>query len=321
MKWKKIGQIFDPTTYNDGVTRDWMKTHAQCPSTLVLDDVVRVYFSCRPEKDADGQATSFTTFLELDKKELTQIVRVAENPVLPLGSLGSFDEFAVYPTSVIAYNGLVYLYYAGWNRMKSVPFNTAIGVAVSHDGGETFERIAPGPIVSASAYEPYVLSGPKVRRFNDTWYLFYLSGVAWKKHNGLPEIVYKNRMALSEDGLNWKPLNRNILPDVLDENECQAGPDVFFYNDKYHMYFAYRHGFDFRESLGRGYKIGYAYSDDLMHWHRNDALAGIGYSPSGWDATMQHYPHVFQVEKTWYMLYNGNEFGKYGLGLAQGYED
>jgi len=31
---------------------------------------------------------------------------------------------------------------------------------------------------------------------------------------------------------------------------------------------------------------------------------------------MHHYPHVFQLDNKWYMLYNGNEFGKYGFGLA-----
>ena len=30
MKWKKLGHIFNPTTWNDGVSRPWMKTHSQC---------------------------------------------------------------------------------------------------------------------------------------------------------------------------------------------------------------------------------------------------------------------------------------------------
>jgi hypothetical protein len=32
---------------------------------------------------------------------------------------------------------------------------------------------------------------------------------------------------------------------------------------------------------------------------------------------MHHYPHVFELNNKLYMLYNGNEFGKYGLGLAE----
>ena len=32
--------------------RNWLKEFAQGPATLVFDDFVRVYFSCRPKADA-----------------------------------------------------------------------------------------------------------------------------------------------------------------------------------------------------------------------------------------------------------------------------
>ena len=146
--------------------------------------------------------------------------------------------------------------------------------------------------------------------------MFYLAGTKWINPNGKPEIIYKNRMALSEDGIKWTRLNINIIPDVLDENECQAGPDVFYKDGIYHMYFAYREGLDFRNIPGRGYKIGYATSTNLIEWERKDEEAGITYSEIGWDSTMHHYPHVFELNEKHYMLYNGNDFGKYGFGLA-----
>ena len=31
---------------------------------------------------------------------------------------------------------------------------------------------------------------------------------------------------------------------------------------------------------------------------------------------MHHYPHVFELNGKYYMLYNGNDFGMYGFGLA-----
>lgn len=316
MKWKKIGQIFDPTKWNDGITREWMKTHSQCTHTLILDDVVRVYFSCRPENDELGFAKSYTTFLDLDKNDLTKILRVSDKPIMKLGELGTFDEFAVYPSCNIVHNERVLFYYAGWTRCQSVPFNTSIGLAISSDNGETFTRIGPGPIMCASVDEPFVISGPKVRKFNNKWFMFYLAGTKWIEHDGKKEIIYKNKLATSDDGINWTKYNKNIIEDILDENECQAGPDVFEYNGKYHMYFVYREGLDFRTEIGRGYKIGYAVSDDLFNWERKDEEAGIHYSIDGWDSTMHHYPHVFKIGDKHYMLYNGNDFGKFGFGLA-----
>ena len=82
------------------------------------------------------------------------------------------------------------------------------------------------------------------------------------------------------------------------------------------MYFVYREGLDFRAEIGRGYKIGYAVSDDLFNWQRKDQEAGIEYSTDGWDSNMQHYPHVFKIDDKYYMLYNGNDFGRFGFGLA-----
>jgi hypothetical protein len=49
---------------------------------------------------------------------------------------------------------------------------------------------------------------------------------------------------------------------------------------------------------------------------RDDAAAGIDVSPSGWDADMLCYPHVFWCDGRAYMLYNGNAFGRDGFGVA-----
>jgi len=316
MNWKKLGHIFDPTTWSDGIDRPWMKTHSQCTHALILDNVVRIYFSCRPDNDENDFAKSYTTFLDLDKNDLTKIIRVSDKPIMPLGELGTFDEFATYPSCNIEHDGKILFYYAGWSRCQSVPFNTSIGLAISEDNGETFERIGLGPILSADINEPFVLSGPKVRKFNNIWYMFYLSGKKWLKDNGKSEIIYKNRMATSTDGINWVRYNKDIIPDVLDENECQAGPDVFYKDGLYHMYFIYREGLNFRSVNGRGYKIGYATSKNLYDWDRKDQESGIEYSEIGWDSTMHHYPHVFELNGNYYMTYNGNDFGKYGFGLA-----
>jgi len=309
-KWKKLGRIFDPTKVTG---RPWMYEFAQCTSTLIYDDFVRVYFSCRPPRDESGRCVSYTTFLDLDK-DLKTILRVADKPLLELGELGTFDEFGVYPSCTIRMNDLVYFYYAGWTRPMSVFADAAIGVAVSKDG-ENFKKLGKGPIIAKTLNEPFQFSGPKVRAFNDKLYMYYLAGEKWVlTEEGRSETFYKIRLATSEDGLDWERTGENIINDIL-ENECQAGPDVFCRDGKYHMYFSYRYGLDFRGN-DRGYRIGYAYSDDLVNWTRADEDVGIGLSESGWDSQDMHYPHVFECDGKTYMLYNGNEFGRFGFGLA-----
>ena len=58
-----------------------------------------------------------------------------------------------------------------------------------------------GPVLPYSPDEPFVLSGPKIRRFDGHWYLWYIAGRKWKLVDGRPEPVYKIRMATSADGI------------------------------------------------------------------------------------------------------------------------
>jgi sucrose-6-phosphate hydrolase SacC (GH32 family) len=235
---------------------------------------------------------------------------------MQLGELGTFDEFGIYPTSVIRSGSDVLAYYGGWTRCESVPYNVAIGLAKSVDGGTTFSREGSGPVLSYSIDEPMTVSGPKIRRFNNQWYLWYVAGNKWKVVDGRPESIFKIRMATSIDGVHWVRRNVDLIENVLEEDECQASPDVFFYENKYHMFFSYKFSSDFRNTE-RGYRIGYASSSDLLTWARDDSRAGIAISPSfDWDSQSIAYPHVFELDGHLYMMYLGNEVGRFGFGLA-----
>ncbi len=311
-KWKKLGRVFDPTKLT-GI--EWMREFAQAPCVLAFDDFIRVYFSCRPLPDKNGQYVSYTGFVDLDRKNLFKVINLSQKPILELGETGAFDEFGIYPTSVIRDGSDILAYYGGWTRCESVLFTVSIGLAVSHNNGETFTRLGNGPVLSPGVFEPFIISGPKIRKFNDVWHLWYIAGRKWISDNGKLEPVYKIRKAHSADGINWVRENKDLIPDKLDENEAQASPDVFFHQNKYHMFYCYRYGTDYRGS--RGYRIGYASSDDMLNWTRDDVKAGIDISRSGWDSGTIAYPHVFELDGKIYMFYLGNQVGRYGFGLAQ----
>jgi len=312
-KWNKLGRVFDPTAVKD---RYFINEFAQAPHVVVFDDFIRVYFSCRPPADEHGQYVSYSSWLDLDRKDLFKVLRIAEHPILPLGELGTFDEFGTYPVSVVRHGDEMRAYYAGWTRCESVPFNVAIGMAVSHDEGQTFERIGPGPILSYSHDEPFILSGPKIRRFNDKWYLFYIAGKKWIMDNGRPEPVYRIRLAISDDGINFQKVERDLIETKLEADEAQASPDVFFRDGRYHMFFCYRNSTGYR-SRERGYRIGYAWSEDLLNWHRDDAQTNMDISEEGFDDEMVSYPHVFELDGETYMFYLGNGVGRFGFGAAR----
>ena len=312
-KWKKLGRVFDPATVSN---RYFIKAFAQAPCALVFDNFVRVYFSCRPDPDANGQYVSYSAFVDLDRKNLLNVLRYSDEPILELGGKGTFDEFGTYPVSVIKKENEYWAYYAGWTRCESVPYNTSIGLAISNDNGVTFNRHGKGPILSFSQNEPMTISGPKIRYFNNKYYLFYVTGIKWIQGVERPESVFKIRMAISDDGINWGRHNKSIITNVLEENECQSSPDVFLKDGQYHMFFSYKYSYNFRNKE-RGYRIGYAWSNDLINWERADNKAGIDVSEEGWDSEMVSYPHVLELDGKLYLFYIGNGVGKEGFGIAE----
>ncbi len=313
MKWKKVGKIFDPTIHP---AFSHFAGFAQSPQALVLDDRVRIYFSIR-KVDMKGKYLSLISFVDFDKK-LKNIIDVAKNPVIELGKLGTFDEHGIFPFNPLKYGDKILAYTCGWSRRVSVSVETSIGLAVSINKGVSFDKVGDGPIMSSSLHEPFLVGDAFVKVYQDIFNMWYIFGTKWINYpgEGAPDRIYKISHAISTDGLNWKREGRSIISDKLNADECQALPTVILNDGRYHMLFCYRYATGFRNIKERGYRIGYAYSDDLVQWNRDDDASGIDITEGAWDSDMMCYPHVFQIDSNVYLLYNGNEFGRYGFGLA-----
>ena len=162
MKWKKLGQIFNPFKIN---TPSWMQEYGQVPYPFELnDDIIRIFFSTRPKKDKNNQYISYSAFVDVLKIEQTQIQNISKEPIITLGGPGTFDEFGSMSNSFVSYNNEIYAYYTGWTRSHTVPYTMAIGLAVSKDGGNTFKKYSNGPILGITGEEPFLISGPIVKK-------------------------------------------------------------------------------------------------------------------------------------------------------------
>lgn len=313
MKWRKLGRIFNPIEHK--LPKNCVE-FAQSPQALVFDDFVRVFFSTR-ERDKTGKYLSHIAFVDFDDN-FEKIINMSTDTVLSLGNLGCFDEHGIFPLNILRDKDKVLGYIGGWSRRVSVSVETAIGLAISNNDGLSFERIGEGPILSASLNEPFLVGDPFVQVYDDIYHMWYIYGVKWKRYSGddTPERIYKIAHATSTDGISWVKEGRQIIAGRLNLDECQALPTVVEFSNKYHMFFGYRQADGFRKNRNRGYRIGYAFSNDLRTWSRNDNDVGISVSEGGWDADMLCYPHVFHYKDKVYMLYNGNEFGRFGFGLA-----
>jgi hypothetical protein len=315
MKWLNTGLVFDTTQHSLPMG---CESFAQSPQTLILEDRVRVFFSSRKTDPSNGKFLSHICWVDFDFS-FQRILQFNTKPVIALGELGSFDEHGIFPISITQVDQRILAYTCGWNRRTSVSVDTATGFAESFDAGTTFVKFGVGPVLAASLHEPMLVGDSFVRKFGHTWHMWYIFGQRWlpATSHEPPARVYKIAHAISDNGIDW---NKNdghaIIADVLHEDECQALPSVAFYGGKYHMVFCYREATDFRTNPQRGYRLGYAWSEDLLRWNRNDSAIAMESKLGDWDHDMRCYPHFFVVHNKLHLLYNGNHFGRGGFGLA-----
>lgn len=299
MPWRKQGLIFAPSG-----REWWMRTHAALPVPLLVDGgVCRVYISGRNE---DNQAQ--IGFFEFDISDSARVLRVSADPVVCLGPLGAHDESGVTSSCLVSVDGALYLYYTGWSLGKTVPFTFHIGVAISKDGGVSFQKPSEGPILGRSRFDPYLVASPSVLCEGSLWRMWYVSGLRWETTDVGPKHYYHIRYAESDDGITWVPTGK-VCVDFSGKDEFAFGRPVVIKaaGGGYRMWYCVR---------GAAYRIGYAESADGVSWIRRDDQAGIAASSEGWDSEMLAYPYVFEHGGAAYMLYNGNDYGRTGVGLA-----
>ncbi|HEX5810363.1 MAG TPA: hypothetical protein VFY25_16960 [Anaerolineales bacterium] len=307
MRWQKKGLIFKPDHHYD-----WMVSHAQVPiADPVSGNRLRLYFGTR-----DSRNRTVTTFIEVAAKNPNEILHLHDRPVLSLGRLGCFDDSGVMPSWIVNHEGKKYLYYIGWNIGVTVPYRNSIGLAVSEDGGQTFNRLYEGPILDRIHSEPHLCATPCVLIENSIWRMWYLSGTEWKIHSGHPEPYYHIKYAESTDGVHWKRDGKVCIDFRNSEEGGIARPSIIKDGDIYRMWYSYRGSSDYRMNKSHAYRVGYAESFNGTDWKRKDELAGIDLSDTDWDSEMIAYPFVIKTDDRLMMFYNGNGFGRSGVGYA-----
>lgn len=305
--WDKKGVLLEISNYNY-----FMVSHACVPTPITINEnIIRVYYAPR-----NKEGKSIPTYFDVEIKNPEKVILIHDKPILELGELGTFDDDGIMPCSVVRVSeDCIYLYYVGWNPSVSVPYRNAIGLAISKDNGLTFEKAFKGAIIERNREEPFFTASPCVLKEENIWHMWYASSTGFVVVNGKPEPLYEIKYAHSSNGIDWIRTNITCIP-PSEKYECTARPTVIKEDGYYKMWFTYRGSFDYRDGK-ESYKIGYAESLDGIKWDRMDDKSGIKLSEIGWDSKMQTYPSVIKIKEKKYLFYNGNGFGKTGIGLAE----
>ena len=300
MPWRKLGLIYVP----DG-TEHLGCTHASLPVPLQLEECVyRVFFASRDDRN---YSHVWSIDVELSH-EKPKVLRRSTAPVLKPGPIGHFDDCGVYPASIVKVDDTLFLYYIGWVTGAISPvFYTNVGLAVSEDNGETFVRYSPAPIIGRDEIDPWMVTSSFVLAEEASYKMWYVGGSHWNNEVSPWQSYYQIKYAESTDGICWNKTGHVCIPLAKGEHNVSR-TCVIPQQNGYESWYGV--------NAGKGYRIGHAKSEDGLNWLRRDEEAGISLSESGWDSETQSYPYVIDCDLGRFMFYNGNGFGKSGLGIA-----
>jgi hypothetical protein len=262
---------------------------------------VHIYFSAR---DANNRAQIGRASIDLEGNASEP--EFEPEPLVRIGPRGAYDDNGVTGGCIVRGGGRIHIYFSGWSLGVQVPFLFFIGCAVSTDGGSRFEKVSASPVLGRNRFDPYLTASPSVLVEGGTWRMWYVSGTGWSA-GANAEPNYNIRYAESRDGIDWRPTGHVCIDYSYAGEHAIARPHVIKDGSVYRMWYSHR---------GDSYRIGYAESADGLQWSRRDDEVGITVSTEGWDSEMVAYPWVGDIAGRRRMLYNGNSYGRTGIGEA-----
>lgn len=295
MNWKKLGKVF---TFNS-ISEDLL-THASNPVAIhIQDDVFRIFFSSR---NKDNKSSVGFVDLDIFTKDIKQI---SSNTTFKYGEDNSFYSHGVSLGNIYKVDKKDYMLFMGWQVQAGEHWRGDIG-RLEFEGNKSLVLNPNKVFMGCDDIDKVSLSYPWVIYDECLYKMWYGSTESWSSDNG--EMIHVIKYATSKDGKNWKK-NGLAIPFEIGSAQAFSRPAVVKDHNGYHMWFSYRSG------NGAKYRIGYAHSFDGLKWDRKEN-SGIDVSESGWDSEMICYPFIFNHQEKYYMLYNGNDYGKVGFGLA-----
>lgn len=302
MRWEKKGLIYCPNNESE-----WKNQFAMLPTPILLGNILRIYLGI-----CDKNNVGRIGYVDVEPDNPSKIIKVSDKPVLDIGMKGCFDDNGVVPISILNKDGKIYLYYIGFQLGVNVPYYMFCGLAISNDGGDTFQRYSKTPILDRCGDEIYARCGVNVLEDNEKYKMWYIGSYreGWTISEGKEKPLYMMKYTESVDGLQWNTKSIQCMEFKNDDEHGFGRPYVWKEKSQYKMLYSVR-------TYSRGYYIGYAESKDGIHWERMDDQAGIELSQSGWDSVNLSYPYIYKYKDKVYMFYNGNGCGKSGFGYAE----
>jgi hypothetical protein len=264
------------------------------------EQVSRLFFNSRDECNRSSIYS-----IDLQGEELIPI----SNSIKLQHTFGRKNSFYSHGISIgnsFELNKRNYVGVMGWKNNPGEHWSGRIG-KVELDSSGNLEKIDEKVWFDLDADDPISLSYPAIYQDGSTLSMWYGSTVTWDSGNG--EMLHILKEKRSQDGINFMS-SASVIPFKIDQAQAFSRPSIVNFNNRNLM------AYSFRGSSNK-YRIGFVWLDDFSTATQVGGLPPFLPSRENWENEMVEYPSLFVRNKKLFMLYNGNDYGKTGIGMTQ----
>lgn len=297
---ERLGRIFEPkSSLCDNVNL----THTANPVLVPKSrDVYRMFFNSR---DSLQRSSVFSVDLNLQEMIL---IEGSFREQFVLSDEKSYFRDGISLGSTFHINCETWIGFMAWiNPPKRHWFGT-IG-KFKLDENLNITNIEDKPWFDLDSIDPVSLSYPAFYKNRGKLRMWYGSTITWDAGNGEMLHVLKEKSSL--DGNDFQNTGR-FIQWQMNTSQAFSRPSIIQTQNIFLMAYSVRGNQD-------KYRIEFSIIDNVDSAEEIEILHVGKFSNSGWDweSEMVEYPFLVSHEQNIYMFYNGNGYGRTGIGVAQ----
>ena len=275
--------------------------YASNPAGIVVhDNQVRLYFNSR-----DIQTRSSIYSIELYGEKLEPDYK----SIVLQHSHGQEDSYFSHGISVgqiFSMNDEKFLSVMGWKNYVDKHWEGRIGYIPFNAQGN-LTQLEPKPWMDLDNQDSISLSYPALYEHCNSTLIWYGSTLTWDAGNGEMLHILKEAR-LSSDGRVIKGDKK--LPYIMGSAQAFSRPAIVQIDENFLLAYSYR-------GNTTKYRIGFALLDNFNSASHLGGISPFLISKDEWDSEMVEYPSFLSFQEQLFMLYNGNAFGKTGIGIVR----
>jgi|GEM_PF-4717011 len=275
-------------------------THMANPVAFNLaNNQVRIFFSGRNEekKSSIGYFDILIDQTICQASELHTLVDIKDHK-------DSFFADGISLGNIFAWEGRHFLSFMGWQRLGESRWAGRIGLMELNPFTPSIQSVPNEPIIDISKTYGASLSYPAVKVMNGSRFFWYGSTIKPDAGNG--EMLHSLHLTVIGKTGEQRHYGEIIKHEIGTE-QAFSRPCVIETDGGLSMFYSVRGSAD-------TYQIKSATSLNGKSWQKADfELLGPEFPE---ETEMQCYPYLFGLKDDLFMLYNGNGFGKSGIGIA-----